>query len=220
MRGQQNPDNVKAAIGFFEQALQKDAGFARAYAGISDGSLRMYRVTRDSKWAEKALSAAQQARGLDDKLVEAHISLGSIYQATGKASEAIAELTLAAELTPNSDDVFRRLARAYLATGRGDQAIENYKKAIAVNPYYWVATARPAPHTCSWVRTPPPLMRSRRSSSSSPGTSSGHTISAASICSSDASTKQPQRSARPWNSNRPLRPTRTWDRVRLQRQAQ
>jgi eukaryotic-like serine/threonine-protein kinase len=139
MRGQQNLDNVKAAIGFFEQALQKDPGFARAYAGISDGSLRMYRATRENSWAEKALSAAQQARRLDDKLVEAHLSLGSVYQATGKVSEAIAELTQAAELTPNSDDVFRRLGRAYLASGRGDEAIENYKKAVAVNPYYWVS---------------------------------------------------------------------------------
>ena len=49
----------------------------------------MYRSTRDSAWIDKALSAAQQARRLDDKLVEAHLSLGSIYQATGKAAEAI-----------------------------------------------------------------------------------------------------------------------------------
>jgi serine/threonine-protein kinase len=141
MRGQQNIENVKAAIGYFEQALAKDSAFARAYAGISDGALRMYRSTRDSSWVDKALSAAQQARSLDDKLLEARLSLGSIYQATGRASEAIAELTLASELAPNSDDVLRRLGRAYLATGRGAEAVQAYEKAVAANPYYWVSSS-------------------------------------------------------------------------------
>ena len=139
MRGQQKVENVQAALAFFEQSLQKDGSFASVYAGISDGSLRMYRSTRDSAWIDKALSAAQQARRLDDKLVEAHLSLGSIYQATGKAAEAIAELTVASELAPNSDDVFRRLGRAYLATGRGPESVQSYEKAIKANPYYWVS---------------------------------------------------------------------------------
>ena len=128
MRGQQKVENVQAALAFFEQALQKDGSFASVYAGISDGSLRMYRSTRDSAWIDKALSAAQQARRLDDKLVEAHLSLGSIYQATGKAAEAIAELTVASELAPNSDDVFRRLGRAYLATGRGPESVQSVRE--------------------------------------------------------------------------------------------
>jgi serine/threonine-protein kinase len=139
MRGQQDLKNVTAAIGFYEEALKKDAGFARAYAGISDSALRLYRTTKESSWAEKALSSAQQAQRLDEKLVEVHLALGSIYQATGKTTEAIAELTIASELAPRSDEVFRRLARAYLASGRGGEAIQAYEKAVAVNPYYWVS---------------------------------------------------------------------------------
>ncbi len=139
MRGQQDLKNVQAAIGFYEEALKKDAGFARAYAGISDAALRLYRTTKDSSWAEKALSSAQQAQRLDERLVEVHLALGSVYQATGKTTEAIAELTVASELAPRSDEVFRRLGRAYLSTGRGDLAIQAYEKAVAVNPYYWVS---------------------------------------------------------------------------------
>jgi tetratricopeptide (TPR) repeat protein len=139
MRGQQNVENVKAAISLFEQAAQKDPSFALAYTGISDGSVRMYRTTKESAWKDKALAAAQQARNLDDKLVEVHLSLGSAYQETGKTSEAIAELTLASELAPNSDDVLRRLGRAYLSMGRGREAVQAYEKAIKANPYYWVS---------------------------------------------------------------------------------
>ncbi len=139
MRTQQDPKSVQAAIGFYEEALKRDAGFARAYAGISDSALRMYRATKETRWAEKALSSAQQGQRLDEKLLEVHLALGSVYQATGRTAEAIAELTVASELAPGSDDVFRRLGRAYLSTGRGEEAIRAYEKAVAVNPYYWVS---------------------------------------------------------------------------------
>ncbi len=139
MRSQQDLKNVQAAIGFYEEALKRDAGFARAYAGISDSALRMYRATKESSWAEKALSSAQQGQRLDEKLLEVHLALGSVYQATGRTAEAIAELTVASELAPGSDDVLRRLGRAYLSTGRGEEAIRAYEKAVAVNPYYWVS---------------------------------------------------------------------------------
>jgi tetratricopeptide (TPR) repeat protein len=139
MRGQQDLKNVVAAIEFYEQALKKDAGFARAYAGISDSALRMYRASKDSAWAEKALSSAQQGQRLDDRLPEVHLALGSVYQATGRTAEAIAQLTVASELSPASDDVFRRLGRAYLSVGRGEDAIKAYEKAIGINPYYWVS---------------------------------------------------------------------------------
>jgi serine/threonine-protein kinase len=139
MRGQQNRRNVEAALDFYEQALKRDSTFALAYAGIADGALRLYRTTKEPEWAQKALAAAQQAQHLDDKLVEVHLALASAYQATGKATEAIAMLTTAADMAPTSDDVFRRLGRALLATGRGDEAIAAYQKAIAINPYYAVS---------------------------------------------------------------------------------
>ena len=53
MRGQQDVKNVQAAIGFYEEALKQDAGFARAYAGISDGALLIYRTTKEPSWAER-----------------------------------------------------------------------------------------------------------------------------------------------------------------------
>ncbi|HTM25362.1 MAG TPA: tetratricopeptide repeat protein [Vicinamibacterales bacterium] len=138
MRGEQDLSNVRAAIADYEDALKKDPNFALAYAGIADSSLRMYRATKDASWAARALSAAQQAQGIDDKLVEVHVSLGNVYQATGRTSEAIVELKRAAELAPNSDDAHRRLGRAYLTSGRGDEAIAAYRQAVAVNPYHWV----------------------------------------------------------------------------------
>ena len=138
LRGHQDIANLKAALAYYEQALQQDSGFALAYVGLADGSLAMYRETKDAQWAQKAVAAGEQARSLNDQLPEVSLSLGSIYAATGKPSEAIAVLTRALALAPNSDEAYRRLGAAYESAGRGDEAITAYKKAIGINPYYWL----------------------------------------------------------------------------------
>jgi serine/threonine-protein kinase len=138
LRGHQDVANLKAALAFYEQALQQDAGFALAYVGLADGSLAMYRETKDARWAQKAVAAGEQARQLNDQLPEVCLSLGSIYAATGRPSEAIAVLTRALALAPNSDEAYRRLGAAHEAAGQADEAIAAYKKAIEINPYYWL----------------------------------------------------------------------------------
>ena len=138
MRGQQDPKNVQSAIKLYEQALAKDTGFALAYSGIADAALQMYRYTRDNTWTARAVSAAQQAMRLDDKLVEVHLALGNAYRFTGRAAEGISELRIATQLAPNSDDAFRQLGRAYLQAGRQTEAIEALQKAVDINPYFWV----------------------------------------------------------------------------------
>jgi hypothetical protein len=65
LRGRHDLKNVQSAIGFFEQAMQKDHGFALAYAGVADASLLMYRETKNSFWSAKAVAAAQQAAALN-----------------------------------------------------------------------------------------------------------------------------------------------------------
>lgn len=137
MRRRENLKSVEAAIRFHQEALKKDPGFALAYAGLADASLEMYRQKKDSFWAERALVAAQQALRLDDNLAEAHFSLGSVYEATGKTTEAIAEEKRGLELAPNSDEGYRHLAHAFLDLGRREEALQAYQTAIQINPYYW-----------------------------------------------------------------------------------
>jgi serine/threonine protein kinase/tetratricopeptide (TPR) repeat protein len=138
MRGQQDPKNVNAAIAFYEQALKRDPRFALAYAGLADADLQMYLLNKESSWAQKATSAAQQAGYLNENLVEVHLALGSVYSQTGKAAEAVAELQRALKLAPNSDEAYRRLGAVYVDAGRKDEAIQAYKKAVEVNPYFWM----------------------------------------------------------------------------------
>ncbi|MGB6470107.1 MAG: protein kinase [Candidatus Acidiferrales bacterium] len=129
--------SIQAALNYFAQALQADPKFALAYAGTADASLRMYEATKDPLYTQKALAAAQQAETLNDSLPEVHNTLGSVYRATGKYAEAIAELNRAIALNPSSDDAYRRLGSVYIQSGNGAKAIEALQKAVQLNPYYW-----------------------------------------------------------------------------------
>lgn len=138
LRNSHNQGTIRQAVALFEQAIGKDSNFALAFAGLADSSLRMYGETKEGVWAQKATLAAQQAERLSNNLPEVHLSLGSVYSATGKNTQAIAELKRALELAPNSDEAFRSLGDAYSASGQSDEAIAAYQKAVAANSYYWL----------------------------------------------------------------------------------
>jgi tetratricopeptide (TPR) repeat protein len=137
LRNGHNQDAYKQAVGLFEQAIGTDPNFALAYTGLADSSLRMYQESKDGVWAQKATLSAQQAERLSNNLPEVHLSLGSVYSATGKNTQAVAELKRALELAPNSDEAYRSLGEAYSRSGQSNEAIAAYQKAVAANPYYW-----------------------------------------------------------------------------------
>jgi len=136
-RESENVKDLQTAISLFNQAIKVDPQFALAYAGLADADRRVWGQTHDATWAQKALSAAERAKILNDNLPEVHFTLGSIYTATGRTAEAIAELQRALQLNPNSDEALRRLGTAYLNSGRDPEAIAAYARATEVNPYLW-----------------------------------------------------------------------------------
>ncbi|MGH9735269.1 MAG: protein kinase domain-containing protein [Candidatus Acidiferrales bacterium] len=147
--------SIQTALDYFDQALKSDPGFALAFTGLADASLRMYKVQNDSLWTQKALVAAQRAQQLNDKLPEVHATLGSVYAATGKYSEAVAELNRALALAPNSDEFYRRIGEVYLESGNNAEAVAAFQKAIKLNPYYWVnqnALGRAYAHLADYPR--------------------------------------------------------------------
>jgi len=138
LRNSHDAAGVQPAILLFEQAIEKDSNFGLAYAGLADASLHIYGENKDNIWAQKAIVAAQQAERLANTAPEVHLALGGVYTATGRNSQAIAELKRALELAPNSDSAHRLLGDAYTANGQNSEAITAYKNAVAANPYYWV----------------------------------------------------------------------------------
>ena len=138
LRVKRDAESLKSALALFDTAIQRDPRFSLALTGRADACLFMYDATKDSSWTDKALTAALAADGINDSLPEVHTSLGSIYAATGKSQDAIAELKRALDLVPASDDCMRRLGVAYAAAGDQQKAIDEYRQAIKTNPYLWL----------------------------------------------------------------------------------
>lgn len=127
---------ARAAIQFYEDAARQDAGFALAYAAMSEALLRLFRETKERQWAEQAQYMAERARQLDPARAETHLAVGTVYNAIGgKGLEATAALKRALALSPNSDKAHRELGRALAATGHGQEAMQSLRKAVEINAF-------------------------------------------------------------------------------------
>ena len=136
-RGKRDEKTITQAIGMYTGAIDKDAGFALAYTGLADASLKMYDSTKQAKWATDGLAAAQRAEGLAPTVPEVINSVGSAYLATGQNQLAVSEFERAVRLAPDSDEFHRRLGNAYVSVHRDAEAMKEFEKATQLNPYAW-----------------------------------------------------------------------------------
>lgn len=137
MSQQRNAEDVKQAIRLYEQSVRLDPAFARAWAYLSDAYVVLYRSSRESIDADRAVSAAEQACRLDNALADAHFALGYAQSLKGQTSTAINETRRALELAPNSAEGYRRLGRIYQDSGAKDASIAAFRRAVELNPHYW-----------------------------------------------------------------------------------
>jgi len=72
------------AINYFQQAIEKDPNFARAYAGLADSYALIggYSVRPQTEFMPKARAAALRAVEIDENLPEAHTALALIVENT------------------------------------------------------------------------------------------------------------------------------------------
>jgi len=129
-------EELKKSVEYFQQAIEKDPGYALAYAGLAGSYAALssyYLAPRDAM--PKAKDAATKAVELDDALAEAHTALGAIrltYDWDGSAAET--ELKRAIALNPNSPTAHDWYAQFLIAMGRHNEAIEEIRRAQELDP--------------------------------------------------------------------------------------
>jgi serine/threonine-protein kinase len=133
----QKPGNVDAAIDRFRRAIELDAGFAMAQAGLGGALWLKYDATRDAAWVPRARAACAQAMALDPASPAAHVCLGTLALGTGAFSDAAQEFQRAVDRDPTSDEATLGLARAQARGGATNAAEATYRRAIALRPQYW-----------------------------------------------------------------------------------
>jgi pentatricopeptide repeat protein len=133
--------NTKAGlqkrIDYFNDAINKDPGFAPAYAGLADaytdqGSVFGGTPRRDV--LPKIVAAARKAIELEPELAEAHVRLARVLQDQWKWAEAESEYKYALELKPNDPIANLGFASWLLNQGRTEDAIAWAQRGREVDP--------------------------------------------------------------------------------------
>jgi serine/threonine protein kinase/tetratricopeptide (TPR) repeat protein len=132
------PADMDGAQQYFELALQKEPAYAAAYAGIALvwGGRQQMGWTPPSEAAPKARAAALKAVELDDTVAEAHYALAIIKAWTDwDWAGAKSEFQRAIKLNPGFPDARIYYSHLLIALGRVQEAIEQGKRAIELDPY-------------------------------------------------------------------------------------
>lgn len=130
-------EEIDAAIEQFNRALKEDSNFARAYAGLGDAYLYLYRRTENVDWIQPAVENVEKALSITDEYSPVYTTYGLLLIERGEYEQALEMLDRALEIDPENFEAYRGKARAYLAQQRTEEAGTTYKKAIEMKPDYW-----------------------------------------------------------------------------------
>ena len=135
---QSTADGLNKSIEYFQQAIDKDPGYAMAYVGLADsyntlGAGLNYVSPRET--IPKAKAAAMKALELDNTVGEAHAALGFaewFYDWDWPTAER--EFKAAIELNPNSAVSHYRYSECLLTRTQFDEGISEIKRAQELDP--------------------------------------------------------------------------------------
>ena len=139
-------DGLKVALAYFNQAIDEDAKYARAYSGLADTYALLgdwqYAVMTPKEALPKAKAAAMKALELDETLGEAHNSLAFCLDGFDWDFEsAEKEFRRSIELNPGYANGHHWYAWHLALLARNDEAILEMRKAQNLDPLSLIINA-------------------------------------------------------------------------------
>jgi Tfp pilus assembly protein PilF len=137
---QRTADNLRRATALLEAAVQRDPGFAKAWAALAQArALGFYYLVVPMKQSlEGAESAARKALTIDNSLGVAHSALADVLRDRYDWLPAEAEYRRALELSPGEAETHNQYAQMLLKVGHLDAALEHANRACELDPLAWV----------------------------------------------------------------------------------
>ena len=132
-------EGLRTGIEFFEQAIERDPGYALAYTGIAHAYLEMVvqgvgTLSPDETY-RRARDAVGKAIELDDGLGEAHCMMAYVrFAGEFDWAGAEREFKTSLELNPGSADSYDLYGQMLSALGRFDEAIAVLKRGQELDP--------------------------------------------------------------------------------------
>ena len=157
------PDSLKKAQAYFEDAIQKDPGFALAYAGLADSYVYMAfagALPKDQAY-RSAKDALAKALALDDSIGEAHDTLGLLSsEFDWDWDTADREFNRAIALAPSYSCAHEDRAQFLALTGRRTEALAEIAKVDQLD--YGFSAAHTESATYYELRDYPDLIEASR----------------------------------------------------------
>jgi serine/threonine protein kinase/tetratricopeptide (TPR) repeat protein len=130
-------ENLEKAVGYYEQAIKLDPGYAPAWVGLararSSQAGNGYLPAEEG--SRKARAAAERALALDANLAEAHAAMGWIktrYDWDWAGADASYQRALALE--PGNATVIRGAAALAFTLGRFEEAMAQDRRSVELDP--------------------------------------------------------------------------------------
>jgi serine/threonine protein kinase len=135
--GRRTKEDLERAISYYTSAIQRDSGYAAAWAGLAEAHHRQADngyIPVDEGY-RKAREEVERALALDENLTEAHAEMGWIKRAHDWDWEgADASYQRALTLDPGNATALRGAAVLAFTLGRLDEAIELDYRAVRLDP--------------------------------------------------------------------------------------
>jgi TolB-like protein/Flp pilus assembly protein TadD len=147
---------LRTAVGYYEQAVALDSGFADAWAQLSRANSSLYYSgLADPEIGRRAREGADRALRLAPNRPIGQLALGDYYGSVPLDQERAGQAYEAGlRLAPNDADLLASSALVEIATGKWDQALQHFSRARALDPRS-VATARRLAYTLLRMRRYP-----------------------------------------------------------------
>jgi TolB-like protein/DNA-binding winged helix-turn-helix (wHTH) protein/lipoprotein NlpI len=134
--GRRGPRDLDNALSAYQQALELDPHYARAWAGVAAVSfIQVYEghVAREVG-LPRLLDAAQKAIAYNPQLAEGHLRLSNYYHLVGQPETAARHYRRGALLNPESPLVLGTQAGYAAKRGNYEDAIELARRVISLDP--------------------------------------------------------------------------------------
>lgn len=135
-RGGPDPPTLRRRIGFYEQAVALDPGFALAWARLSAARSILYEQSTPSPTlAEQAREAGERALALAPGLPECYLALGDYHSSVeSDFNRALEAYSRGLRLAPASPQLLSATAEAEMALGLWQASVDRLQHAVRLDP--------------------------------------------------------------------------------------
>lgn len=132
-----NPEDMRMAISFYEQALELDPAHTESYLGLADayGFMATTGFIPEAEAWGKAFELTTKARQLNEQLPEVHYQLANLaFFTAGDFKEAFKETQKAIEINPNYVQAQQFMSFLHVVSGNAEHASNHLEIALSIDP--------------------------------------------------------------------------------------